>query len=280
MAVMSRHGVCESSPHGYAASSRVRPVPALEWHGRWWVERELPRRPDSRRVQCRLARVRAVQEAHVETAYPAFDEEYFEWVDVLEAVVGADGPFTMIELGAGWGRWLMTARQPLAGRIAGRFDSSASRPSQRTIDTCGSTSRTTTFSPESLTLIEAAVAAQDGRVRFHVGDPTAWYGQAIEHSKAGDLRRATVVGRLRRRRALRRSPEQRGIVDVRAVTLASILRPLDRVDLIDLDVQGVEAEVLEAAEDALARKVLRVHVGTHSEDNGDAYAPSSDGSAG
>src|SRR3954453_17884457 len=43
----------------------------------------------------------------VETAYPAFDEEYFEWVDVLEAVVGGDGPFPMIGVGAGGGRWLM-----------------------------------------------------------------------------------------------------------------------------------------------------------------------------
>jgi FkbM family methyltransferase len=204
---------------------------------------------------------------HVETGYPAFDEEYFEWVDVLEAVVGADGPFTMIELGAGWGRWLMI------GAAAAR------RQNRRPCRLVAVEAEPTHYrymrrhfadndvQPEALTLIEAAVAAQEGRVKFHVGDPSAWYGQAIEHSQAANRRLPAVVERLRARRTLRRSPDERGIVEVRAVTLASILRPLDRVDLIDLDVQGVEAEVLEAAEDAIARKVLRVHVGTHSEDN-------------
>ena len=43
------------------------------------------------------------------SAYPSFNEEYFEWVDVLEAVVARAGMFTMLELGAGWGRWLANA---------------------------------------------------------------------------------------------------------------------------------------------------------------------------
>jgi len=40
----------------------------------------------------------------VTTTLPGFDEEYFEWVDLLEAVVEARDRFTMIELGAGYGR--------------------------------------------------------------------------------------------------------------------------------------------------------------------------------
>ena len=42
----------------------------------------------------------------VEPDLPRFDEEYFEWVDVLESVLLTTERFTMIELGAGWGRWL------------------------------------------------------------------------------------------------------------------------------------------------------------------------------
>src|SRR6185369_4635117 len=38
---------------------------------------------------------------------PPVDEEYFEWCDVLEAVIASDKTFTMIELGAGYGRWLV-----------------------------------------------------------------------------------------------------------------------------------------------------------------------------
>jgi hypothetical protein len=43
--------------------------------------------------------------AHVETRLPSLDEQYFEWADLLEAVDGARGSFTMVELGAGYGCW-------------------------------------------------------------------------------------------------------------------------------------------------------------------------------
>jgi hypothetical protein len=33
--------------------------------------------------------------------YPQLNEEYFEWIDVLETVIAAIGSFTVIELGAG-----------------------------------------------------------------------------------------------------------------------------------------------------------------------------------
>jgi len=41
--------------------------------------------------------------------YPQLDEEYFEWIDLLESVVAASGSYTMIELGAGYGRWAVRA---------------------------------------------------------------------------------------------------------------------------------------------------------------------------
>ena len=42
-------------------------------------------------------------------SYPQLDEEYFEWIDLLESVVAASGSYTMIELGAGYGRWALRA---------------------------------------------------------------------------------------------------------------------------------------------------------------------------
>ena len=42
-------------------------------------------------------------------SYPPVDEEYFEWLDLLESVVAAKGSYTMIELGAGYGRWALRA---------------------------------------------------------------------------------------------------------------------------------------------------------------------------
>ena len=41
----------------------------------------------------------------VEYSCPTIDNEYFEWIDLLESVVAARGSYTMMELGAGFGRW-------------------------------------------------------------------------------------------------------------------------------------------------------------------------------
>ncbi len=41
--------------------------------------------------------------------YPAFDEEYFEWIALLEAVAEAREQFVFIECGAGYGRWCVRA---------------------------------------------------------------------------------------------------------------------------------------------------------------------------
>jgi FkbM family methyltransferase len=203
----------------------------------------------------------------VNTDYPHFDEEYFEWVDVLEAAAAAAETFTMIELGAGWGRWLCNA----AGAIR--------QHDRLPLHLVGVEAEPTHFrwmlqhfrdndvDATSLTLIQAAVAGDECRVRFHVGDPSAWYGQAIELNEPTPDRRFL---RLRRLKALlERQParDERTIVDVRAVTLPTILHGLRDVDLIDLDVQGVEADVLESAGDVLSRSVRRIHVGTHSTEN-------------
>jgi hypothetical protein len=50
----------------------------------------------------------------VQAPYPQVDEDYFEWIDLLESVIAARGSYTMIELGAGMGRW--SVRAALAAR--------------------------------------------------------------------------------------------------------------------------------------------------------------------
>jgi hypothetical protein len=41
--------------------------------------------------------------------YPVLSEETFEWVALLRAILEAHQTFTMVELGAGYGRWLVAA---------------------------------------------------------------------------------------------------------------------------------------------------------------------------
>lgn len=176
---------------------------------------------------------------------PPLNEEYHEWIDVLEAAIAAQNCFTMIELGAGFGKWI--GRGGLAVRlyhdhlplklIAVEAEPTHFQWLQQHLKDNG-------FEPESYELIEAAVDAQDGEVTFQIGDPGSDYGQSI-------VRDTTAVKSTKR---------------VPAISLNRILSQLDKVDLIDLDIQGEEYRVLSSAIEALNAKVKRIHIGTHGED--------------
>lgn len=200
----------------------------------------------------------------VEPPLPQHDEEYFEWVDLLEAVLTAEHEFVMVELGAGWGRWLMNG-------------AAAARQKRLKVKLIGIEAEPTHFQwmrqhlgdnsvpGESVLLYQAAVASTVGWVRFHVGDPGSWYGQAIDVNAKGP---PTARDRLRTKVSWPKTrPERRTVAPVRAITLPQILEDLERVDLIDLDVQGVEADVLLPAARCLQDQVKRVHVGTHDAEN-------------
>jgi FkbM family methyltransferase len=178
----------------------------------------------------------------VETEYPPFDEEYFEWIDLLEAVVLAKNHFTMIELGAGFGRWTVNAAVALRqlASLPHTFVAVEAEPThfQWTIKHLADNF----VDPAGVRLIQAAVTSSDGKVGFHLGDsplgkPADWYGQHIG-----------------------------GPHSVDAVSLSTLLRALDTVDLIDIDVQGAELQVLEAAALDVDKSVKRIHVGTHGAD--------------
>jgi hypothetical protein len=100
----------EPSVHGRQGLIRVIHHPVFERFQRWSGEVDSGRSVNFLGVCTRdefmagMTGVVAAKSRWVETDYPPFDEEYLEWVDVLEAVVSAVGVFTMIELGAGWGR--------------------------------------------------------------------------------------------------------------------------------------------------------------------------------
>lgn len=192
-------------------------------------------------------------------APPVPNEDYFEWIVLLEAVVDARDAFTMVELGAGWGKWLAqgaaAVRQlnPLPFHLVGV----ESEPRhfawmKQHLDDNG-------VSRGSRTLVKAAVAAHDGWVNFHVGAAADWYGQATE----GEVEQLTPLERAKRLFRRGGGGDERRVELVRAVSLRKLLEPLDRVDLIDCDIQGAEADVLESAASVLDAKVRRVFIGTH-----------------
>ena len=183
---------------------------------------------------------------------PSIGEEYFEWIDLLKLVLHADETFTMVELGAGWGRWLVDAWSVL--KQIGKSD--------KRMLLVGVEAEPTHFEwmqqhfadngldVQRHRLIQAAAAARDGKTDFIIGHADAWYGQAIANGTPDQFD----------------SWPEASVKQVSAVSLATVLKDIPTVDLIDMDIQGAEAEVVESSLDLLNRRVKRVHIGTHGGD--------------
>jgi FkbM family methyltransferase len=182
------------------------------------------------------------QEKFFHSQWPPVSEEFFEWIDLLEAVSQAHQAFTMIELGAGYGRWLVNAAAALRQRGHHDFRLIGVEAEPTHFQWMKVHFADNGLDPDQHWLIEAAITTHRKGAWFTVGRPDAWYGQAIVPSPQISFQTQRVE----------------------TVTLDFILARCDRVDFVDLDIQGLELDVLAAATKNLHRKVKRVHIGTHS----------------
>lgn len=184
-----------------------------------------------------------------EPPYPAVNEEWWEWADLVTAVREARDRFVMMELGAGYGRWLIGAVNAL--RALGRdipFHLVGVEAEPTHFAFLQDHFRNNGVDPSAHTLIQAAVNGTGEDVWFPTGHVQEWWGQSITYQDADFSPWGLTDAKT---------------VRVPAVTLEALLAPLERVDLIDMDIQGAELEVLAAAVDAVTAKVHRLHVGTH-----------------
>ena len=174
------------------------------------------------------------------------DSEYFEWIDLLESVVAAGRDYTMIELGAGYGRWTVNAATAVRafGRSRFRLVVVEAEPThfEWLTQHCFDNGVPTQSREGELRLLHAAVTPDGEPVDFGVGNPAGWYGQAIADGTW--------------------SPDR--IERVEGVRLSDILDDLGSVDLIHADIQGAELTVVEEAADLLDATTRRLHIGTHS----------------
>jgi len=202
-------------------------------------------------------------------SYPPFDEEYFEWIDLLESVVQARKTYTMVELGAGFGRWSARAANAIRQHNGLPFHLVPVEAEPTHFAWLSQHLADNGIAPEDHTLIHAAVTDQPGEVLFYVGMPglienaaNEWYGQSIikDHEKPKIRFTDSKGSHLVEHQSGWRS------VSVRAIPLSAVLADLDRVDLVDMDVQGEEYKVVAAAIHEITAKVQRLHIGTHGHD--------------
>jgi FkbM family methyltransferase len=197
---------------------------------------------------------------------PRFREGYFQWVDLLESVRDARDRYVVCELGAGYGKWCVRAGRAIGLLNPMPFKCVAAEAEPQHFLWMREHFSDNGVDPADHDLLWAAAGPRSGVVPFWMGEADTWYGQAACDADLPVLD-ARARRRLRARGLLGRPPRtsnQRRVSWVPMVTLWELIADETYVDLLDLDVQGLELEVLEAAEALVDHRVRRVHIGTHS----------------
>jgi len=189
----------------------------------------------------------------LETTYPEISEEYFEWVDILESALHSKNSYLMFEIGAGYGRWGLRAwkaaktcgvKQPQIVCVEAEPDHA------RWIDLHF---RKNQVPGENYKIIEAAVSDEDGQADFFV----QWHGRSRERSSK------EWYGQ-----ALAKAPwDGSATIPVKKMSINKLLEPYKNqiIDLIDMDIQGEEAKVINQLLIHL-KSIKTIHIGTHSKE--------------
>jgi FkbM family methyltransferase len=201
----------------------------------------------------------------VDVPYPAFDEEYFEWIDLLESVVAARDSYTMIELGAGYGRWAVRAALAVRQFSSIPFQLTAVEADPVHFDWLRMHFEDNSVDPSRYRLLHAAVGSVSGDASVWIGSdethtPSLWYGQMVQVQQEATLVKDANYGG----HQVHRHEDGRKSISVPQVGLKQILKRTRHVDLIDFDVQGQELSAILPAIRELNAKVKRLHIGTHS----------------
>jgi FkbM family methyltransferase len=203
-----------------------------------------------------------------------FHATAMEWAGTLRSVLEAGDELVVVELGAGWAPWLVSAARAAELRGVGRV---------RLVGVEGDAGHCafmrTHFAdngldPDAHALIEGVVGPSDGWAEFAVvSDPASAYGTVADYGPkapppAGGLARRAYRKAKRLVKALLGRPAAppspiKPTRRVRCYSLETLLQPFERVDLVHIDIQGSEAEVVPAAAAVLDAKVRRVVIGTH-----------------
>ncbi len=223
---------------------------------------------------------------------PAIDEEYFEWIDILESATRAKSTYTMLELGAGYGRWASRAyaaarRRGLAKIMIGLIEAEPAHVAWIP-EHMGDNQVT----PKDFKVHDLALSNHETAGWFYVAMPPGydsnsakeWYGQALTNdphqvlcqwefgrhegeSKIAELE-ALIPAELRHYylgHTFALLPGGWMAMRVKQAPLSSVLRSYEFIDLVDADIQGEELNAFPEAINEMNSRVARVHIGTHSE---------------
>lgn len=188
-----------------------------------------------------------------------FHGETLEWVGTLRSVLDARGTFTMLELGAGWAPWCVIGYVAAKQVGTGRINVIAVEGDAGHIEFVRQTFAANDISPDIGKIIHGAVGVTDGDAFFpKATDASRVYGGIAAYSRTE--KEAGVFAEF----VASQSSLVEQVERVPCLSLATLMRDFDQVDLIHCDIQGAEADLFANAIELVSTKVKRIVIGTHS----------------
>ena len=207
----------------------------------------------------------------VASSIPPVDEEYFEWIDIFSSVKDAKDTYCMIEIGAAYGRWGVRAALAAKHKSISQITIGFAEAEPAHLIHLRQHLQYNGIKPTEYRIYECAVSDERGYTYFYVGTPgnlsdditKTWFGQAIIHDyedKDNGDNNVLYFGH-----PVTKLKSGYHVVEVEKMHIREILESYGVIDLIDMDVQGEEAIIVNASAHLLNKQVKRLHIATHSE---------------
>ena len=173
-----------------------------------------------------------------------------EWGAALRAVDLSGPSFTMIELGCGWGCWMLNTGTPArrTGRavhvIGVEGDAGHVAFAEAGLAENG-------FHQNEATLFTGIASGNSGIALFPLQETAgaSWGLQPVIGAGEAQTQELLATGRYSA---------------LPMISLAELAAPHERIDLLHIDIQGAEADLIEDCLDVLSSKIAYVLIGTHS----------------
>lgn len=191
-----------------------------------------------------------------------FHADQAEWAACMRAVDLASDSFNAIELGAGWAPWLVSCSLAAKRSKGAKVRCLAVEADEEHVGYCNRHFRNNGFADSEWRTIHAAVAPFSGTAAFPASeDPSAdWGMQPVFFRNQDEADRIATTDGFTDYRGFRF--DRMKIMP--AISVTEALSDFDHADLLHVDIQGGEADAIEASIGPISQKVRYLVIGTHS----------------
>lgn len=205
-----------------------------------------------------------------EYPFPAnFHATAIEWAGVLRSVNEATDEFVAIELGAGWGPWLITGATAARRKGIKRIQLVGVEGSGKHVAFMRQHFLDNGFNPDEHQILHGVVGTYNGIAKFPkiaATDPVWGAAAVYKGTQTSGPAPIRMSWKARLKRLVKRTRHVWNGENYERVpchALASLVEPHSVVDLIHVDIQGAECDVISSARKVLESKARRLVVGTH-----------------